>query len=718
MSTPALGAHWDGDATTFTVYSAAADRVELAVDEGPGGAEDDDPARGPGPGGGWRRVDLTPLGAPAGHLWSTRLPGVGPGHRYGFRVHGPWDPGHGLRCNPAKLLIDPYALAIEGRVALHPAVYAHEVRSAAAGSQADRHADGTSRHDYDRPSALDSAPYVPHSVVVDPAFDWDGDGPPRIPWDRTVIYELHVRGFTKAHPAVPEELRGTYGALAHPAVIEYLLSLGVTTLELLPIQAVSDELHLLRKRLTNYWGYSTVGFFAPHAAYARARGGGQVAEFKAMIKALHAAGLEVVLDIVYNHTAEGGQAGPSLSLRGFDQSAYYRLDGHGHDVDYTGCGNTVDLRSGPARGLVLDSLRYWVNDMHVDGFRFDLAPALARESEDFDPEGAFLTELGEDPVLSKVKLIAEPWDLGPGGWQTGRFPRPWVEWNDHFRDDVRDFWRGWSHGVRPLAIRLLGSRDLFADRAPLASVNFITAHDGFTAHDLVSYDGKHNRANGEGGRDGTDNNRSWNHGVEGPTRRVEVQSARIRTLRNLIATLLLSQGVPMITAGDEFGRTQRGNNNAYCQDNAVSWVNWTLTDWQRELLETVRRLVALRAAHPALRRPTPYLSATAGKAARHVTREFRWLRPDGKAMTEADWSDPALRTVVARLAHAGDVVVIGVHAGAEPTWVHLPIDDAAYDLVLDTRSAGARDTIPYRIGAGQRLDLAPRTVVLLTAAPR
>ena len=485
-------------------------------------------------------------------------------------------------------------------------------RSAPAAAGLTEIAEGMSHRDFARPSKLDSRPFVPHSLVVDPAFEWDGDRPPSVPWDHTVLYELHVRGFTKLHPGLPEELRGTYAGLAHPAVIEHLQGLGVTTVELLPVHAAADELHLLRKRLTNYWGYSTVGFFAPHEPYAQARGGGQVAEFKAMVKALHAAGLEVVLDVVYNHTAEGGQAGPSLSFRGLDQSAYYRLDGHGHDIDYTGCGNTVDLRSGPARGLVLDSLRYWVNDMHVDGFRFDLAPALARESEHFDPEGAFLTELGEDPVLSKVKLIAEPWDVGPGGWQTGRFPRPWAEWNDHFRDDVRDFWRGWSHGVRPLATRLLGSRDLVADRAPLASVNFVTAHDGFTAYDLVSYDRKHNKANGEGGRDGTDNNRSWNHGVEGPTRNAGVQAARIRTLRNLLATLVLSQGVPMITAGDEFGRSQRGNNNAYCQDNAVSWVNWTLTDWQRDLLSTVRHLVALRAAHPALRRPTAYPVAGVG----------------------------------------------------------------------------------------------------------
>jgi len=696
VSTPDLGAHWDGDATTFTVYSAAADRVELAL-------ADADGREAP-----WRTLDLTPLGAPAGHLWSTRVSGVGPGQRYGFRVHGPWDPGHGLRCNPAKLLIDPYARAIEGRLALDPAVYAHKVTTAG----------GETEHDLARPSELDSTPYVPHSVVVDPAFVWGQDSKPDVPWEHTVLYELHVRGFTKRHPGVPEELRGTYAGLAHPAVIEHLLGLGVTTVELLPIHAVADELHLLRRGLTNYWGYSTIGFFAPHDGYALARGGGQVAEFKAMVKALHNAGLEVVLDVVYNHTAEGDRCGPSLSFRGFDQSAYFRLDGHGRDIDYTGCGNTLDLRSGPARGLVLDSLRYWVREMHVDGFRFDLAPALARESEDFDPAGAFLTELGEDPVLSAVKLIAEPWDVGPGGWQTGRFPRPWVEWNDHFRDDVRDFWRGWSHGVRPLATRLLGSRDLFGDRAPLASVNLITAHDGFTARDLVTYDRKHNGTNGEGGRDGSDNNRSWNHGVEGRTKDPEILTARARTLRNLMATLLLSQGVPMITAGDELGRSQRGNNNAYCQDNEISWVDWTLSDWQRDLLGTVRRLLALRAVHPALRRPTPYLGSGGGaKGTRPGKRDIRWLRPDGRAMTEADWSDPALRTLVGRLQHAGDVVVLGMHAGAEPTWVRLPADDPAYDLVLDTRSAVARETIPYRIGAGRRLDLAPRTVVLLTAAP-
>jgi isoamylase len=660
-----LGPSWDGQGTTFAVRSDPAERVEVCV-LGRDGREE-------------RHADLA---RGSGGVWSGHLDGTGPGDAYGFRAHGPWDPARGRRCNPAQLLVDPYAHAVAGALSLHPAIFAHDV------------------DDPGQPSRLDSAPYVPHALVVDDAFDWGADRAPHVPWADTVVYEAHVRGLTRKHPAVPEELRGTYRGLAHHAVLEHLTNLGVTTVELLPVHAFAPEVHLLRKGMPNYWGYSSLAFLAPHGAYATA-GGDAVREFKEMVRDLHAAGLEVVLDVVYNHTCEGGSDGPSLSLRGLDEAAYYRMRG-GRHVDHTGCGNTVDLRNRHARRVVLDSLRYWVEVMHVDGFRFDLAPALGRESDQFHPDATFLSELGADPVLSQVKLIAEPWDVGPDGWQTGNFPAPWAEWNDRFRDDVRDYWRGSSHGIGAVASRLMGSRDVFGSRAPLASVNFVTAHDGFTARDLVSYNAKHNEANGEQGRDGTSDNRSWNHGVEGETDDPEVLADRRQTLRGLLATLLLSRGVPMLTAGDEMGRTQGGNNNAYCQDAPVSWVHWQLAPWQEDLLATVRRMLALRRAHAALcAAPT----------------DARWLRPDGCDMTERDWRDPALRTVLVRLPCAEDVVVLVLHGGAEPTYVTLPGADRAYDLQLDTTWQCPPTGSAYRFGPGSRMELAPRSVVVLTAAP-
>jgi glycogen operon protein len=563
-----LGATWDGSGTNFALWSGSAESVDLCLFDDHGVEQ---------------RV---PLEERTYGVWHGYLPQIAPGQRYGYRVGGPWFPEMGHRFNTAKLLLDPYALAVDGTVHLDDAIFGYPPGG-----------DTTARDD------RDSAPYVPRSVVVDPAFDWSGDTRPDVPWADTVLYELHVRGFTMRHPEVPAHLRGTYAGLAHPAVIEHLVSLGVTTVELLPVHQFFSEAALLRRRMPNYWGYSSAGFFAPHADYA-AHGtrGQQVAEFKSMVRALHTAGLEVVLDVVYNHTCEGDELGPTLGFRGVDNACFYRLRGEGKHTDFTGCGNTLDLTSPDVLRLVMDSLRYWVTEMHVDGFRFDLAPALARARHEVDLDGPFMQAVHQDPVLSQVKLIAEPWDVGDGGYQVGRYPPPWTEWNDRYRDEVRDFWRG-SGGVRQLAYRLSGSSDIYRDgtRPPFSSVNFITAHDGFTLRDLVSYDRKHNEANGEHNRDGTDNNRSWNCGVEGETDDPDVQALRQQQSRNLLATLLLSTGVPMLLRGDEMGRTQQGNNNAYCQDNEISWVDWALDDDRSALLAFTRRVLALRREHPVLR---------------------------------------------------------------------------------------------------------------------
>ncbi|GLV50682.1 glycogen operon protein GlgX homolog [Thermobispora bispora] len=598
-----LGATWDGVGTNFSVFSEVAERVELCL------FADD---------GTETRVDLPETD---GFVWHGYLPGIMPGQRYGYRVHGPYRPEEGHRCNPAKLLLDPYAKAVEGSVRWHEAVFSYHF------------ADG-------RLNTEDSAPYMPKNVVINPFFDWGGDRRPRTPYHQTVIYEAHVRGLTMRHPHVPERLRGTYAGLAHPAVIEHLLSIGVTAVELMPVHQFVPEHALVSRGLTNYWGYNTIAYLAPHNAYSSSgQRGEQVLEFKAMVRALHEAGIEVILDVVYNHTAEGDHRGPTLGFRGIDNAAYYRLqeDDRRFYVDYTGCGNSLNVRHPHALQLIMDSLRYWVLEMHVDGFRFDLAAALARELHDVDRLSAFFDIIQQDPVISQVKLIAEPWDVGPGGYQVGNFPPLWTEWNGKYRDTVRDFWRGTAGALPDFASRLAGSSDLYAHngRRPVASINFVTCHDGFTLTDLVSYDRKHNEANGEDNRDGTDDNRSWNCGAEGPVDDPEINRLRRRQRRNFLATLFVSQGVPMVLAGDEIGRTQHGNNNAYCQDNELSWVDWSLVERERDLLEFVRSLAALRRRHPVFRRRRFFRGTGDG------TRDVVWLTPAGAEMREADWHNGA-----------------------------------------------------------------------------
>ncbi|WP_308112890.1 glycogen debranching protein GlgX [Streptomyces sp. DH12] len=660
--------------TNFALWAGGAEAVEVCL-FGPGGAE--------------TRVPLTEQ---THGIWHGFVPGVGPGRRYGYRVHGRWDPWAGARWNPAKLLLDPYARAVDGDYTLPPEVYGH-VRD-----WPDQPVADTVRDD------RDSAPYVPKGVVVHddaPGDEWADDRRPKTPWADSVIYELHVRGFTMRHPGVPEELRGTYAGLAHPAAVEHLVRLGVTAVELLPVHQFAHEDHLLRRGLRNHWGYNSIGYFAPHAAYAATgTGGEQVGEFRRMVRALHEAGIEVILDVVYNHTAEAGELGPMLSLRGIDNRGYYRLQ---HDArryaDYTGCGNTLHVVQPQVLRLITDSLRYWVTEMGVDGFRFDLAAALARSMHDVDMLSPFLAVIAQDPVLRRVKLIAEPWDVGSGGYQVGAFPPLWTEWNDRYRDAVRDFWRGALPDVRDLGYRLSGSSDLYAwgGRRPYASVNFVTAHDGFTLRDLVSYERKHNEANGEDNRDGTDDNRSWNCGAEGETDDEAVGALRRRQIRNMLTTLLLSTGVPMIVAGDEMGRTQGGNNNAYCQDNETGWVDWSLLDepWARELLALARRLLALRHAHPVLRRRAFFSGRPQGSDG---LRDLAWFTAAGEEMTEADWYAPA-RTIAFYLSgrdipgrdERGEKVVddsflVILHAGDAPVEHRLPgVPWAAeYALVVDT----------------------------------
>ncbi|WP_189710534.1 glycogen debranching protein GlgX [Streptomyces phaeofaciens] len=635
-----LGADFDGQGTNFALFSEVAERVELVL-------VDDD--------GTTSAVQLTEVD---GFVWHGYLPGVGPGQRYGYRVHGPWDPAAGHRCNPAKLLLDPYARAVDGQADNHPSLFERAE---------------------DRPDPADSAGHTLLGVVTDPAFDWGDDRPPRRSYADTVIYETHVRGLTRTHPGVPRALRGTYAGLAHPAVTGHLTSLGVTAVELMPVHQFVQDGVLKDRGLSNYWGYNTIGYFAPHHAYA-AHGtrGGQVTEFKTMVKALHAAGLEVILDVVYNHTAEGNEKGPTLSFRGIDNSSYYRLvDGDwSHYYDTTGTGNSLLMRHPYVLQLIMDSLRYWVTEMHVDGFRFDLAATLARQFHEVDRLSAFFDLIQQDPVISRVKLIAEPWDVGEGGYQVGNFPSLWSEWNGRYRDAVRDFWRAEPHSLAEFASRLTGSSDLYAHsrRRPRASVNFVTAHDGFTLRDLVSYNDKHNQANGEGNRDGESHNRSWNCGAEGDTDDPAILALRARQQRNLLATLLLSQGIPMIGHGDELGRTQRGNNNAYCQDNAVSWIDWRLTDGQRELTEFCRRLLALRAAHPVLRRRRFFRGETVTHAGQPLP-DLVWLLPDAREMRARDW-------------HRADAHSVGVFlngdAIAEPDPTGRPVVDDSFLLLFNS----------------------------------
>jgi isoamylase len=620
-----LGAHADADGVTFALYSSVATAVDLVLQD--------------------RYVEMEPQ---EGYVWTARVDGAGHGLEYGYRVHGPG------RCNPRKLLLDPYARAISGNVTWDPAVL---------------------------DPAADSAPFVPRSVVHDQPFDWGEDRHPEIALADSVIYELHVKGFTKLHPEIPEPDRGTFRGLAHPAAIAHLRKLGVTAVELLPVHQFVHDQALVARGLRNYWGYQSIGFFAPHGEY------GTVEDFKALVKALHAAGIEVILDVVFNHTAEGGEGGPTLCLRGIDDAAYYRLDADGGYVDDTGCGNTLDTHRTAALRLVMDSLRYWREEMRVDGFRFDLAASLGRGASDFDPHAAFLEAVGQDPVLSTVKLIAEPWDVGFGGYEVGDFPIGWSEWNGRYRDTVRDFWRGAEGKLADFATRIAGSADLYGDdgRRPTASINLVTVHDGFTLADLVSYDRKHNEANGEGNRDGTDDNRSWNCGAEGPTEDPAILALRARQQRNLLATLLLSQGVPLLLAGDELGHTQGGNNNAYCHDDETSWLAWP--DGDAPLVDFVAELIALRHRSPQFRRRQVLQSAQD---------DLQWLRPDGGAMTAEDWTADYARAVAVRL----EGTILCFNAWWEPLTFRLP--PGAWEVVAST--AG---TVPGELDA--------RSVMLLRA---
>jgi glycogen operon protein len=598
-----LGATWDGFGTNFSLFSEVATGVELCLfDEQ--GAE--------------TRVDLPENTA---LCWHGYLPQVGPGQRYGYRVHGPWAPHEGHRCHPSKLLIDPYAKALDGDVDWNESVFGYHF-SDPSGPVND----------------ADSAPHVPKSVVINPFFDWSTDKQPRIPWHKTVVYEAHVRGFTMRHPGIPDELRGTYAGLAHPAAIDHLTALGVTAIELMPVHHFVHDSILVGQGLRNYWGYNSIGYLAPYSGYASSGAvGQQVQEFKQMVKTMHAAGIEVILDVVYNHTAEGNHLGPILSMKGIDNKGYYRLlhDQPEFYMDYTGTGNSLNMRHPHVLQLIMDSLRYWAVDMRVDGFRFDLAATLARELHAVDRLSAFFDIIQQDPIISQLKLIAEPWDVGEGGYQVGNFPPLWSEWNGKYRDTVRDYWRGGHETLAEFAYRLTGSSDLYANtaRRPYASVNFITAHDGFTLRDLVSYNEKHNEANGEEGRDGESHNQSWNFGVEGETDDPEIQRARAKQQRNFLATLFLSQGVPMLLAGDEMGRTQRGNNNAYCQDNEISWIDWDSAD--QDLLAYVRALSAFRHEHPVFRRRRWFQGRPL-----HGTDavDIGWFTPHGELMSEEDWN--------------------------------------------------------------------------------
>jgi isoamylase len=596
-----LGAVFDGAGTNFSLFSQIAERVELCLFD----AQDVE-----------TRIDLTEV---TGYCWHGYLPTVEPGHRYGFRVYGPWDPSQGLCCNPAKLLLDPYAKAMDGKVQWDEAVFPYPFKKGP-GIRSD----------------TDSAPFMPKCVVHQPHFDWSGDRRLQIPWHDTVIYETHVKGFTVRHPDVPPEMAGTYAGLAHPAVVEYLKNLGVTAVELMPVHFFIQDKHLNDQGLKNYWGYNSIGYFAPHNEYAADnRPGGVVAEFKQMVKTLHQAGLEVILDVVYNHTAEGNHLGPMLSFKGIDNTYYYRLtEDPQYYMDYTGTGNTLNMRNPHVLQLVMDSLRYWILEMHVDGFRFDLASALARELHDVDRLSAFFDIIQQDPVISQVKLIAEPWDVGEGGYQVGNFPPVWTEWNGKYRDCVRDFWRGEDQTMGEFAARFTGSSDLYENtsRLPYASINFITAHDGFTLHDLVSYNDKHNMANGEENRDGEDYNRSWNCGAEGETENPDIHRLRHCQKRNFMATLLLSQGVPMLLGGDEIGRTQQGNNNAYCQDNEISWYNWENVD--KPLLDFCQKLIQYRKDHPVFRRRGWFHGRSIHGS---DVDDIRWFTMQGEQMAEQDW---------------------------------------------------------------------------------
>jgi glycogen operon protein len=689
-----LGVVPHGDGVNVAVWAEGAEQVDFCLFDHEGREH---------------RIELTDA---TWHVFHAHVADVPVGAHYGFRVHGPWDPSTGSRWNPAKLLVDPYAKAVDGAVRLAPATFGHV------------HESGDDTLIDDR----DSAPFVPRSVVVSDEFDWGYDRSPRVSWGDTVVYEAHVKGMTALNPSVPGPLRGTYAGMAHDSVIDHLIHLGVTTVELLPVHHFTAEEHLVRDGLTNYWGYNSLAYFAPHAAYsASGSRGQQVSEFKSMVKRYHEAGLEVVLDVVYNHTAEGNELGPTLSWRGVDNAAYYRLaDGGRRYTDYTGCGNTLDVSHPHVLQLVMDSLRYWVQEMHVDGFRFDLASALARSFHDVDMLGSFMQTIQQDPVLRRVKLIAEPWDVGAGGYQVGEFPPLWTEWNDKFRDTLRDFWRGAEVGVSSLGWRLSGSADLYASegRRPYASINFVTAHDGFTLRDLVSYDQKHNEANQEDNRDGTDNNRSWNCGVEGETDDLEVNALRRRQIRNQLTTLLLSTGVPMLVAGDEMGRTQQGNNNAYCQDNEISWLDWSIDDdWRRSMLDAARKLVHLRRQHRVFRQHHFFKGTPVFEGG---PKDLGWIDSDGTEFTDTDWHSPTNRTIGMYLSGWGRGRNADDHHTDDESWLlvlHAGADDAefvlpgspwglAYEVEFDTASDDPKAP-GITLAAGDTLPLTSHSAVLL-----
>lgn len=687
-----LGATWDGSGVNFALFSENATGIELCLFSGPEGNVE-------------TRIPLTER---TDQVWHVYLPEARPGLLYGYRAHGPWVPQEGHRFNPAKFLRDPYARALSGTIAWDDALFAYTIG----------HPDADLSRD-----ERDSAPFSPKCLVVDPAFTWGNDRPPQIPWDRTIIYEMHVKGMTMLHPMVPKELRGTYAGLATPAIIEYLQSLGITAVELMPVHQFVHDRHLVDRGLSNYWGYNSINFFAPHSRYSsRPELGRTVDEFKTMVKTFHREGIEVILDVVYNHTAEGNHMGPTLSFRGIDNAAYYRLvhDNRRYYFDYTGTGNTLNMTHPRVLQLIMDSLRYWVTEMHVDGFRFDLAATLARELHAVDRLGAFFDIIHQDPVISQVKLIAEPWDLGEGGYQVGNFPVLWTEWNGEYRDAVRRHWKGDDGLMGSIAYRLTGSSDLYeaTGRRPYASINFVTAHDGFCLRDLVSYNGKHNEANGEDNRDGADNNESWNCGEEGPSEKENVLALRARQERNFLATLLFSQGVPMIHHGDEIGHTKKGNNNTYCQDNELSWLNWDLDRSRQRLLDFARFIIRLRREHPVLRRSTFFR----GRAMRDPDlRDVLWFRPDGREMGSEDWNNPFSKSLGLLLAGdaideldergniiVDDTVLLLINAHYEPLPFTLPpfrfegeweFFLGHWDLMMDTRaSTGRRSHSPLRTG--------------------
>jgi isoamylase len=690
-----LGATYDGSGTNFALFSEVAERVELCL-------FDERSAE--------TRHDLREVDA---FVWHGYLPNVGPGQRYGFRVTGPYDPASGQRCNAHKLLLDPYSKAIEGDVRWGPSVFSYRF------------------NDPGRRNTADSAKQMPKSIVISPFFDWDNDRPPRRPYNESLIYEAHVRGLTIGHPEIPEEIRGTYAAIGHPAILAHLKKLNVTALELMPVHQFIQDERLVKMGLRNYWGYNTIGFFAPQNSYSSAgERGQQVQEFKGMVKALHEAGIEVILDVVYNHTAEGNHLGPTLSFRGADNAAYYRLveDQPEFYMDYTGTGNSLNVRHPHSLQLIMDSLRYWVTEMHVDGFRFDLASTLAREFYDVDRLSVFFDLVHQDPIVSRVKLIAEPWDVGEGGYQVGNFPALWTEWNGKYRDTVRDFWRGEGSTIGEFASRLTGSSDLYEGngRKPYASINFVTAHDGFTLHDLVSYNDKHNEANGEEGRDGESTNRSWNCGVEGPTDDLDIVALREQQKRNFLTTLLLSQGVPMIVAGDEMGRTQDGNNNAYCQDNPISWVDWAEVRENSILLDFTRRLSALRANHPVFHRRR-YFQGRASRGSGGLD-DIVWLNPSSEVMSQEDWDNGWARSLGIFLnGHAiptpdrrgnrvrDDSFLLFFNAHYEPVDFTIPAQEfgEAWEIAVSTAEPLADNIDDSGFKAGGSVEVEPRSILVL-----